>query len=590
MLLAGLLGLAIVLVASALLMWARRPPETYEPGQAIEGITSTLARDIPPDYPKIEFQNVAASAGVRFKHFHGRRSTQLPEDMGSGAAWGDYDNDGHPDLFLCNIAGPLTMDANEAADSPGASRLYRNQGDGSFTDVTEEVGLTDRTVGMGAAWGDFDNDGYLDLVVTSYGEIHLYRNNRDGTFSTQTEAAGLSGVSGFWAGASWGDYDQDEDLDLYVCGYVHYTFHPEDASRGTLQYQATVPYTLNPSSYPPERNLLFRNIGDATFTEIAAEVGVDNLQGRSLNATWTDFDEDGWLDLYVANDVSDNVMYHNLGDGSFEEVSHAAWVADYRGAMGLAVGDWDGDGDQDIFTSHWIAQENALYSNLKIAFGASSVDPGEMRFMDVADMVGLGQIALDFIGWGSVFFDYDNDGRPDLFVANGSTFQDEENPERLVPMRDLLFWNGGEQRGFFEVGQVSGEPFQLETVSRGAAAADYDGDGDMDVVVIQYDGEVRLLRNEGGNRNNWLRVEPRARRGNRFAVGAKVRIEVGDSVQSAHIGSQPSYLSQSPYEAHFGLGRAERADRVVVLFPSGKRVEQSDVAANQRLVVWEAEP
>jgi hypothetical protein len=213
-----------------------------------------------------------------------------------------------------------------------------------------------------------------------------------------------------------------------------------------------------------------------------------------------------------------------------------------------------------------------------------------MRFMDVADMVGLGQIALDFIGWGSVFFDYDNDGRPDLFVANGSTFQDEENPERLVPMRDLLFWNGGEQRGFFEVGQVSGEPFQLETVSRGAAAADYDGDGDMDVVVIQYDGEVRLLRNEGGNRNNWLRVEPRARRGNRFAVGAKVRIEVGDSVQSAHIGSQPSYLSQSPYEAHFGLGRAERADRVVVLFPSGKRVEQSDVAANQRLVVWEAEP
>jgi hypothetical protein len=583
----GTAGLAVVLAASAAVLLARHGSrETYSPGGTVEGITATLDRDLPSDYPRVQFKDVTTEAGIRIRHFDGARSTQLPEDMGSGAAWGDYDNDGRLDLFIANIAGALTRSPEELAGSPAGSRLYHNESDGTFDDVTEDAGLSERGAAMAAAWGDADGDGFLDLVVTRYGGLRLYRNNRDGTLSDVTQAAGLSGFEGFWTGASWADYDKDGDLDLYVCGYVQYRYRPEDAARSTLQYQATVPYTLNPSSYAPERNLLFRNEAPLRFREVAKAAGVDNPQGRSLSAAWCDFDEDGWLDLYVANDVSDNVLYRNLGNGRFADVSHAAWVADYRGAMGLAIADWDGDEDQDIFVTHWIAQENALYSNLKRAFDAPPAPPGELRFMDVADMVGLGQIALDYIGWGTSFVDYDNDGRPDLFVVNGSTFQDPADPSRLAPMRNLLFWNAGKERGFFEVGTGSGEVFSRAAVGRGAAFADYDADGDLDVLVVNHGGPALLLRNEGGHRNNWLSVRALMRKGNRFGLGARVQIEAGGQRQTIQIGSQPSYLSQNPYEAHFGLGQAERVDRLVVVFPDGSRVERTGVPVNQRLTVF----
>ena len=590
MLVYGLVGLAVTLTAAGIVFWKRGSDEPYQAGERIEGITATLDRDLPPDHPRVEFVDVAEQAGIRFRHFHGRRSTQLPEDMGSGAAWGDYDNDGREDLFLCNMAGPLTASAAELAASPASNRLYHNNGDGTFTDRTEGSGLGARGMFMGAAWGDWDGDGFLDLVVTGYRDLRLYRNNRDGTFADVTERAGLGGFSGFWSGASWGDYDRDGDLDLYVCGYVQYEYRAADVGRGTRQYQAVVPSTLNPSSYPPQRNLLFRNEGNGTFSERAEPTGVSNPEGRSLSAAWCDFDEDGWLDLYVANDVSDNAMYRNRGNGSFADVSHSAWVADYRGAMGLGVGDWDGDRDQDIFITHWIAQENALYSNLKYAFGEGQAASEEMRFMDIADMVGLGQIALDFIGWGTFFFDYDNDGRPDLFVANGSTFQDEKDPGLLLPMPSHLFWNAGTERGFFEVSAASGKPFEAPRVSRGAATADYDGDGDLDVVLMNHGGAALLLRNDGGNANNWLRVQARSTKGNRFGVGAKVQIEAGGRAQYVQIGSQSSYLSQNPYQADFGLGKASGVERLRVVFPSGKAVERKDVAANQLVVVLEESP
>jgi hypothetical protein len=489
--------------------------------------------------------------------------------MGSGAAWGDYDGDGYPDLFLGNIRGPLTRDGS------GTNRLYHNRGDGTFEDVTASSGVGAAMVTMGAAWADWNGDGALDLVVTSFPELKLYENRGDGTFEDVTTAAGLASLEGFWTGASWGDYDADGDLDLYVTGYVQYAFRESDVGRGTRQYQAVVPYTLNPSSYPPERNLLLRNEGGGTFTEIAAEAGVVNAEGRSLAASWCDFDDNGTLDLYVANDVSDNVMYQNLGDGTFEDVSHQAWVADYRGAMGLAVGDWDGDGDQDLFVTHWIAQENALYSNMKIAFGGSNVTPGEMRFMDVADMVGLGQIALDYVGWGTFFFDYDNDGRPDLFVGNGSTFEDEENPRRLEPMPSALFWNAGPERGFFDVAAVAAEALVAPRVTRGAAPADFDRDGDVDLVLVSHGGPPLLLRNDAGNDNHWLVVDAPA--------GSKVTVHVDDTAQTIHVGSQASYLSQGPFEAHFGLGASASVDRLVVVFPDGTRFERQGVEANQRL-------
>ena len=589
----GVSGLALTLAATALVLWLGREAPAYRGGEDVEGVTSSLTRDLPEDRPRVTFTDVTLDAGISFRHFDGVRSTQLPEDMGSGAAFGDYDNDGRPDLFLVNVSAPLTRSEEERRRSPATNRLYHNEGGGRFSDATAASGLGAAMTGMGAAWADWNDDGFLDLVVSGFGELRLYRNEAGKAFEDVTEASGLGGFQAFWTGVSWADYDFDGDLDLYVCGYVQYSYRPEDAAEGTRQYQAVVPYTLNPSSYPPERNLLFRNEGNGAFTEGAEGAGVANPEGRSLSAAWSDFDEDGKIDLYVANDVSDNALYRNLGDGSFEDVSHEAWVADYRGAMGLAVGDWDGDGDQDMHVTHWIAQENALYSNLRVSFGKGEPEggkerqEGDLRFMDVADMVGLGQIALDSVGWGTFFFDFDNDGRPDLFAANGSTFQQEENPERLEPMTSFLFWNAGPERGFFDVAPVSGDALRTAHVSRGAAFADYDADGDLDVVLVNHSEGALLLRNDSGNSGSWLDVEARSAGKNRFGVGAKVTIRVGQSSQTIHIGAQSSYLSQSPYEAHFGLGTAERVDQVEVVFPGGTRVVQKNVPARQRLVVSE---
>lgn len=626
-----LISLSLLLAVTALIFLLRERPKPYAPGEEVEGITSELERSIPAGYQPVKFTDVAAPAGINFKHFHGTRSTQLPEDMGSGAAWGDYDGDGWLDLYVCDIAAPLTATPEQVAASPGGNRLYRNNHDGTFTDVTAAAGVGFKGVGMGAAWADYDNDGDLDLVVTSYDRLVLYRNRGDGTFEDVSAPAGLDKHRGFWAGASWADYNRDGRADLYICGYVKYQFKSDFAGRASKQFTEVVPFMLNPSSYPPERNLLLHNNGDGTFTDVAKKAGVENLSGRSLSAAWADYDADGWPDLYVANDISDNVMYRNLGNGRFADVSHAAWVADYRGAMGLGVGDWDVDGDTDIFVTHWMAQENALYSNLIVTPGSAvaAVSPTasgqadrrtpvrppalqpaalpvaavgtpppqrpnaarpRLRFQDVADMEGLGQIALQAIGWGTSFFDYNNDGLLDLFVVNGSTFQEEQNPRRLVPMKNFLFWNKGPEEGFFEVREVSGAVFREARVGRGAALADYDNDGDVDVFVVNHGERPWLLRNEGGTNNHWLKVRLRGQRSDRTAFGARVEIETERGRQNQEIASQSSYLSQSALEAHFGLGQSARVRRLTVRFLSGVTRELADVAADQTVVVEESAP
>jgi hypothetical protein len=580
------IGLGIVAALSLVVLALRPKAERYRPGQEVEGVTSELERTLPPDYPRVTFRNVAREAGIDFVHFPARRTTQLPEDMGSGAAWGDYDGDGDPDLFVVNIAAALTATPDEIAASPGSNRLYRNNGDGTFTDVTAAAGLDYKGIGMAAAWADYDNDGDLDLVVTTYRRILLYRNRGDGSFEEVSAAAGLARLARFWAGASWGDYDGDGDLDLYVCAYVDYRFEPGAVGKTSRQFDAEVPFTLNPSSYRPEPNALFRNNGDGTFSDVARAAGVANPSGRSLTAAWCDFDLDGRLDLYVANDVSDNAMYRNLGNGRFEDVSHSALVADYRGAMGLAVGDFDNDGDFDIFITHWLAQENALFWNLLRTPGTAT-GGGSLKFMDIADMLGLGQIALPAIGWGTSFFDYDNDGKADLFVVNGSTLQDSSDPSRLVPMKNFLFWQKNPSDGFFETGRASGAVFEEFHVGRGAAFADYDRDGDVDIFVVNFGESPLLLRNDGGNRKNWIRIRPRGARGNRDAVGALVEVVAGGIAQLQAIGCQPSYLSQNPPEAHFGLGGATQVDRIRVRFPSGVVRELAGVAANREVLVEE---
>jgi hypothetical protein len=499
--------------------------------------------------------------------------------MGSGLAWGDYDGDGDPDLYVVNQSGPLTLSEEEVERSPAQARLFRNDGNGTFTDVTDEAGVTVRGWGMGAAWGDYDGDGDLDLFVTRYGTNRLFRNEGEGRFDDVSKETRVGGQDGFWAGVSWADYDRDGDLDAYVAGYVRYTWDPDKVGQETRQFQAVVPYTLNPSSYPPVENLLLRNEG-GVFTEVAEAAGVENAKGRSLSASWCDFDGDGWPDLYVANDVSDNAMYHNLGDGTFRDISHSAWVADYRGAMGLGIGDWDGDGDFDMFITHWLAQEHGLYADESRSMKVTPEAP--LRFVDQADLFGVGQIGLDTIGWGTGFFDFDNDGRLDAYAVNGSTFQEEDDPTLLVPMRSFLFWNAGDN-GYFEVGERAGGPFAATFVGRGASPADFDGDGDLDVAVLVHGGPLKLARNDGGNRRGWARVVLRSMpgrgssgngttlRSTTFATGARVTLTLGDAAQVREVGGQSSYLSQEPPgEAFFGTGDAERIDRLEVRWPSGR--------------------
>ncbi len=577
-------------------LYLRSRPEQYRPGEDHPEITRTLQREIPPEAPMPRLAEVAQSAGLgSYRAFAGPRSSQLPEDMGPGAAWGDYDNDGDEDLFLVSAGGALSLPPRERAPS----LLYENLGDGTFRPVRDFPET--RIIGMGAAWGDYDADGWLDLVVTGYHSLILYRNDR-GRF---TRAQALPDLAGFWAGATWADYDNDRDLDLYICGYVQYEEADASAARVSQQYGRSVPYTLNPASYKPERNLLFRNDGDGAFTEVAAELGLDNLQGRSLGALWHDFDDDGWLDLYVANDISDNVLYWNRG-GTFEDISHAAWVADYRGAMGLAVADWDRDGDDDLFVSHWIAQENALYDSLLVDFkkrrpndqpgaaGERAAAPawdGEPRFMDTADARGLGYIALQFVGWGAEFADFDADGWLDLVVSNGSTFETGDTPPRLRSQEPFLLWN---QRGqHYHNLALLHDVLRVPRVGRGLALADYDNDGDVDILFVTRDSGVLLLRNDMQT-GNWVKLRLRSRAGDGkgsfgFGDGAKLVARVGEAVLRRAPGG-PSYLSQSSRIVHFGLGEATRIDSLQVRWLGGETVSYEGLEAGTEWELTEGDP
>ncbi len=355
--------LALIGAALGAFLYFRTRPAQYRPDEQTADITSSLARNLPPDAPKPTFTDVTRAAGLAsFRTFVGDRTSQMPEDVGPGAAWGDFDNDGDDDLFLAGAGGALNLSAEKLAPC----QLYENLGNGAFREV--EGFPETRIHGMGAAWGDFDGDGFLDLAVSGYHALLLFHNEAGTGRFVRDER--LPDLKGFWSGVSWGDYDNDRAPDLYVCGYVHFIEHEADIARGSIQQGAFVPFTLNPASYLGGTNLLFHNNRDGTFTDVAGSLKVQNPEGRSLGALWHDFDDDGWLDLYVANDISDNVFYHNTG-GKFEDISHPALVADYRSAMGLAVGDYNRDGDDDLYVTHWVAQENALYDNLWADFNGS---------------------------------------------------------------------------------------------------------------------------------------------------------------------------------------------------------------------------
>ena len=539
--------------------------------------------------PPVIFKDVTEAAGINFVHSFGKRSSLLPEDVGSGAAFADYNSDGHIDLYIVNNPGPLHAEVTKV--SPG-NVLYHNNGDGTFTDVTAKAGVGDRGYGMGCIFGDYDNDGDLDLYVTNYGPNVLYRNNGDGTFTDITDEAGV-GDTRWGTGAAFGDYDNDGDLDLYVPNYIEHDLDKlAEAQKVSMQYGQSVPRILNPHSFDPQDNVMYRNNGDGTFTDVTAALGVESHGGRSLQAIFTDFDLDGDLELYVANDLSPNFLYRNNGDGTFTDVSDASWAADFRGSMGLATGDYDGDGDLDLFMSHWIEQENALYSNLwkeegAIA-GSSSKAEGMQPIHLVDDSYGasLGEESLKYVGWGTDLFDYDNDGDLDIFVANGHTFQYLDNYDLLIPQKDQFFRYEGD--GIFADASVTtGIAAQPARVGRGVAFGDYDSDGDVDIFIVNNHGPAVLLRNEGGNRNNWLHIKLIGTKGNRDAVGAKIRLKAGDRIQLREINAGASYLSFNSLTAEFGLGQETTVDWIEVVW-SGKDTERfAGVGVNQRVVLRE---
>jgi hypothetical protein len=592
---------ALITGAIGVVLYLKSRPAQYRPDEQSADITSELARNLPPDAPQPRFTDVTRAAGLGdFRNFTGRRSSEMPEDIGPGLAWGDFDNDGDDDVFLVSVGGTLSLPENQL--QPCA--LFENVGDGTFRPFARFPET--RIRGTGAAWGDDDGDGFLDLVVSGHQALRLFRNEAaEGGGRRFVRDPRFPEPPGFWTGVSWGDYDNDRAPDLYVCGYIHYVVSDADRQTTSMQVGAKVPFTLNPASFNGGTNLLLHNNRDGTFTDMAAQLNVQNPQGRSLGALWHDFDLDGWLDLYVANDISDNVFYRNTG-GRFEDISHPALVADYRSAMGLAVGDYNRDGDDDLFVSHWVAQENALYDNTWADFNqprggmgqwsngvmrsglhrntptrqhantsalqhSNTPVPYPLRFMDIADMKGLGQIALPYVGWGTEFVDFDGDGWLDLVVANGSTLEDDDTtPKQLKPQDTLLFWN---RRGEFFHNLAPLHPGLSEKHnSRGLAVADFDHDGDMDLVLADLGEGVRLFRNDMQT-GHWLKLRLRSRNHHGattgFADGSTAIAHPGDGVALRRSVSSVSYLSQSSRTLHFGLGAATKVQRLEVRWHGG---------------------
>ncbi|HAZ08014.1 MAG TPA: hypothetical protein DCZ01_05700 [Elusimicrobia bacterium] len=556
---------------------------------ALLAVGVSWLRRAPPPKPAAApaiFEDVSSRAGIDFRHFQGRRSSLLPEDMGSGACWGDVDGDGNLDLYLLNAA-PLDPKKAESGSRP-RNALYRSRGDGTFEDVTEKASVHGRGLGMGCVFGDFNNSGRHDLFVTGYGGNIFYRNDGGWKFTEITRESGLSDTR--WAtGACLGDYDNDGRLDIYVPHYIRF----EDRPGGRLRSSAverggfSIPTTLSPFAYPPESGALYHNEGAARFRNVTSEAGVANGEGKGMQCLFADLDEDGRPDLYVADDVSPDILYRNTDGRRFADVTSSAWLGDVKSSMGIALGDFDRDGDQDLAVTEWIAHEKSLYINLLRERRDKDIPGRRLHFADGNAAAGLGEATLDYVGWGVGFLDYDNDGLLDLLIVNGSTFEDRDHPERLVPQRMQLFHNNGNGT-FSDVSASAGPAFQTPLNARGAAFADYDRDGRVDVAINVNGGRALLLRNLVPNGNHWLEVGLAATRGNWDSVGARVTAAMSDGrSQTCLVTAGGSYLSGNSLLCHFGLGSWESVDRLDVVWPSGRKRSLKAVAADRVVTVNE---
>jgi hypothetical protein len=514
-----------------------------------------------PAAAPIRFTDVTRAAGLDFVHSFGdAQFSNLVEAVGSGAAWIDYDQDGHIDLYLAT--GRRHPGVNDGAPEPGhpRNRLFHNRGDGSFEDVTDRAGVgCEGCYSMGLAVGDYDNDGRPDIHVANFGPNVLFRNLGNGAFRDETRRAGV-GHPGCSAAATWFDFDRDGHLDLYVGNYVEFdpryrTYYAPDGFPGPLAYRA-------------QPDVFYRNRGDGTFEDATARVGLKG-RGRAMGVTAADFDGDGFDDVYVTNDASENFLLRNVGGRRFENVALGQGVAfnglgDQVASMAADVGDFDGDGRIDLFVS-----DNALSSLFRNQGG---------DFAEVTAETGIARASAQFVGWGAFFFDADNDGDLDIFKANSDL-------ARLFGQEDQLFENTGGR--FREIGARAGPWFQEERMGRGAAWADYDNDGDADIVINNLAGPAALLRNDGGAANHALALRLVGRAGNRDGVGARVTVTVAGRRQMAVKRSAGGYLSQNDPRLLFGIGPATAADRVEIVWPSGRRQVLDNVTGGRTVTLEE---
>jgi enediyne biosynthesis protein E4 len=518
------------------------------------------------------FREVAAETGLDFEHFTGSTGQYfLPEVMGAGVALFDYDGDGDLDVYV--LQGTM-LDPSKGVDQarfpppkqhwPG-NRLFRNElipsGKLRFEDVTEEAGVGFQGYGMGVAVGDYDGDGDLDLYVTNFGPNVLYRNNGDGTFTDVTREAGVDDAR--WStSAAFVDFDRDGDLDLFFANYIDFTiannkecFDPT----GARDY-------CTPNAYRPVPTRLFRNEGGGRFVDVSAAAGLGATFGNGLGVICADFDNDGWVDFYVANDGTANQLWRNKHDGTFEDTAlmgGAAYDADGRpqAGMGVTAADFDGDGDEDLFMTHLAQETNTLYLN-----------NGHGEFRDETARFGLGAISMPYTGFGSEWFDYDNDGRLDLFIANGAVTIVESLRGEPYPFHQKnLLLRGGEGGHYQDISAQAGAAFELSEVSRGAAFGDIDNDGDIDIVVTNNNGPVRLLRNEVGSAKPVLRVRLQGSKGNREAIGARLALlRKGKRPVWRRAHRDGSYLSSSDIRVLFAV-EGETVEGIGVIWPDGQQ-------------------
>jgi len=539
-----------------------------------------LHADQPPAKPRptpVTFADVTRAAGITFRHVSGAFGKKyLPETMGAGCAFVDLDNDGWQDIVLVNSSTWPGQPASRSA----LPAVYHNNGNGTFTDVTRRAGLASASYGLGVAAADYDNDGFVDLYFTNLGPNRLYRNDGNGTFTDVTAKAGV-GDPGFSTSAAWFDYDRDGFVDLYVANYVEWSIDRDlfCTLDGTSKSYCT------PESYKGRSGTLYRNRGNGTFEDVTKRAGLLDPASKALGVTLIDFDADGRMDVFVSNDTQPNRLYRNKGDGTFVDVAVRAGVAFNeagvaRAGMGVDAADYDGSGRQSLVIGNFSNEMMSLYRN-----------EGTGLFIDEAPTATIGQASLLTLTFACFFVDVDLDGRPDIFAANGHVADDIERVQPKVKYAQPahLFRNVDGHR-FEEVTASAGPALNKPVVARGAAYADYDGDGDLDLLVTENNGPARLLRNDGGNANGFLRVRLEGTTSNRSAIGAKLALTTSSGpVRLAYVRTGSSYLSQSELPVTFGLGRDQKPTSLQVTWPSGKTEKVTVPAAGRTIVVKEGQ-